>query len=77
MGTVNFSVPDDVNDVFNAAFAGQNKSAIIVELMREAAARAEAHARSRRAAARILKRRAQAPVVAETQIRAAREAGRS
>ena len=35
MSTVNFSVPDDVKDEFNAVFSGQNKSAIIAELMRE------------------------------------------
>jgi hypothetical protein len=28
MGTVNFSIPDEVKDSFNEAFAGQNKSAV-------------------------------------------------
>ena len=40
MATVNFSVPDDVKEAFNEAFEGQNKSAIVTELMREAIARA-------------------------------------
>ena len=31
---MNFSVPDEVKDRFNAAFEGQNKSAIIAELGR-------------------------------------------
>ena len=40
MSTVNFSVPDDVKEAFNATFAGQNKSAVIADLMREAVQRA-------------------------------------
>lgn len=33
MATVNFSIPDKIKEVFNAVFAGRNKSAIIAELM--------------------------------------------
>ena len=36
MATVNFSVPDRVKSDFNRTFKGQNKSAIIAELMRRA-----------------------------------------
>ena len=36
MATVNFSVPDDVKDAFNKAFKGENKSAILTRLMRDA-----------------------------------------
>jgi predicted nucleic acid-binding protein len=36
MATVNFSVPDDVKDAFNKAFKGENKSAILARLMRDA-----------------------------------------
>jgi hypothetical protein len=36
MAFVNYSVPDDVKDAFNLAFAGKNKSAVIAVLMREA-----------------------------------------
>ena len=36
MGVMNFSIPDDVKDAFNAAFEGQNKSAIVADLMRRA-----------------------------------------
>ncbi len=39
MPTVNFSVPEDVKDAFNTAFEGQNKSAVIADLMREAVER--------------------------------------
>ena len=76
MSTVNFSVPEEVKQSFNKAFAGQNKSAIIADLMREAVERAESRKRHRQAIARILKRRKRAPTVMSEDIRAAREAGR-
>jgi len=76
MSTVNFSVPEEVKRSFNEAFAGQNKSAIIADLMREAVERAERRRRHRQAIARILKRRKRAPTVTAEDIRAAREAGR-
>lgn len=76
MATVNFSVPDDVKDAFNAAFEGQNKSAVIAELMREAVERVERRRRSRSAITRILVRHAKAPARTARQLRAAREKGR-
>ena len=76
MATVNFSVPDDVKDEFNATFGDQNKSAVIAELMREAVERAERKRRSRAAIARILERRSNAPLRGATSLRAAREKGR-
>lgn len=36
MATVNFSVPDEVKAAFNEVFAGENKSAIIAQLMQQA-----------------------------------------
>ena len=36
MATVNFSVPDDVKAKFDKTFSGQNKSAVLAELMRRA-----------------------------------------
>ena len=39
MSTVNFSVPEQVKQVFNDVFMGQNKSAIIARLMQEAVER--------------------------------------
>jgi hypothetical protein len=36
MATMNFSIPQDVKDAFNATFKRKNKSAIISELMIEA-----------------------------------------
>jgi hypothetical protein len=76
MSTVNFSVPDDVKERFNAAFAGQNKSAIIADLMLEAVERARRKQRSHVAIERILSRRKTAPTVTAAAFRKAREQGR-
>lgn len=76
MSTVNFSVPEDVKQVFNETFQGQNKSAIIAELMLEAVERAQSRQRSRAACLNILERRKHAPTITEEEFRAAREAGR-
>jgi len=76
MPTVNFSVPEDVKDAFNATFEGQNKSAIVADLMREAVERAHRKQRSQAAIESILSRRERAPVRDEADLRAARESGR-
>ena len=76
MPTVNFSVPEDVKDAFNSTFEGQNKSAVIADLMREAVARAAAQKRSEAAYRRILKRRLSAPEVNIDDINASRIEGR-
>ena len=77
MGTVNFSIPDDVKDAFNAIFEGQNKSAIVTQLMREAVERAELKQRSRSAITRSLQALPKAPVRSAKTLRAARGKGRA
>ena len=37
MATVNYSIPDEVKELFNTAFAGANRSAVITGLMQQAA----------------------------------------
>ena len=76
MSTVSFSIPEDVKQSFNKTFQGQNKSAIIAGLMREAVEHAERKQRHHQAIARILKRRKHAPTIIVKKFRAAREAGR-
>ena len=76
MATVNFSVPGDVKEEFNAVFKGRNKSAIIAELMREAVERARRQQRSHEAIGRILARRRRAPVLSDHEILCARNTGR-
>ena len=76
MGTVNFSVPEDVKKAFNETFKNRNKSAIIADLMREAVAREHDNRESRRAVRRILRRRRTAPVVSDKEIHRLRIEGR-
>jgi len=47
MGTMNFSIPDDLKDRFNEVFKDKNKSAIVAQLM-ERAVEAEERRRSDR-----------------------------
>ena len=76
MATVNFSVPDDDKSAFNAMFEGQNKSAVISDLVREAVDLAQQKRRSQAAYLNILERRRSAPGATDAQIREARERGR-
>lgn len=76
MATVNFSVPDDVRDLFDATFAHANKSALIAELMREAVERAARQRASQRAIESILKRRSTAPIRTASELAASRKLAR-
>ena len=76
MSTGQFDVPVEPKQAFNAAFEGQNKSAVIAELMREAMARVQRRKMHRAAADRILAERVGAPKVSAAQFRAARDANR-
>ncbi len=76
MATVNFSVPDEVKEAFNHAFEGQNKSAIIAELMRRAVEEAEQRKRRHEAFRLLTEARKERPAVTDEEIRAAREEGR-
>ncbi len=76
MATVNFSVPDDVKKKFNAAFAGENKSRVIADLMLEAVERQRLQKKRVRAIDALLALRKKAPVVRAAQARAARTSGR-
>ncbi len=76
MSTVNFSVSEEVKQAFNATLQGQNKSAIIADLMLEAVERAQPRQRGHEAIARILERRKHAPIVSDEETQAAREEGR-
>lgn len=73
MSTVNYSVPDDVKDAFNRTFDGQNKSAVIADLMREAVERAERKVRARRAFEQLNAGRSERPAVGDNDIRAMRD----
>lgn len=74
VATINFSVPQEVKEAFQEAFAGENKSAIIAQLMRDAV---EERRRLRRRAqaidALLDLRQSQPKVTAATAARARRQ----
>jgi hypothetical protein len=76
VATVNFSVPDEVKDEFNETFAGQNKSAVIARLMRDAVEAERRQQLSHAAIRRILDRRGAAPRAADAELRKARRVRR-
>lgn len=76
MSTVNFSVPDEVKETFNAAFRKRNKSAIIAELMKEAVEQERRVRRSHKAVLRITARRRSAPITMAKALRDTRQHGR-
>ncbi|MEK6813703.1 MAG: hypothetical protein AABY65_03100 [Nitrospirota bacterium] len=76
MATVNFSVPDKIKEAFNKAFAGENKSAVLSRLMKEAVGERERRRRRVAAIAAVLAiRRTQRPV-SEGRVRQVRVKGR-
>jgi hypothetical protein len=77
MATVNFSVPDDVKAEFDKTFGGQNKSAVIAELMRKAVADAKLRKRRADIFRTLTQRRTERPSLSDAQIRISRNSGRS
>lgn len=76
MATMNFSIPDNIKERFNRAFANENKSAIVTALLEEAIERAERKAQRNEAIERILLRLNQRSPVSQEEIEAARDKGR-
>jgi metal-responsive CopG/Arc/MetJ family transcriptional regulator len=76
VATVNFSVPDEVKREFQETFAGENRSAIIAGLMRQAVA--ERRRRERRSAAidALLGMRTRLPATSAGEVDRARKIGR-
>jgi len=73
MATVNYSIPDDVKELFNTAFAGANRSAVIAGLMQQAAEHELRLKRRRESIDALLAEHDSAQQVAVTSIHAARE----
>lgn len=76
MATVNFSVPSEIREAFDAAFAGENKSAVIAKLMARAV---EERARQTRRASlyrRLTADRSKRPSVTSAKISNTRAKGR-
>ena len=76
MATMNFSVPPEVKKAFDDVFAGENKSAVLTELMRQAIEERGRRRRRARAVERLLKLRKEARPLSDAAIRRARIKGR-
>jgi metal-responsive CopG/Arc/MetJ family transcriptional regulator len=80
MGTMNFSIPDDVKEAFNKAFEGENKSAVVSGLMRKAIEEKERRARRERdldaLIEELLRIRDEDPPASDEEIRRVRVLGR-
>jgi len=77
MATVNFSVPEDIKQAFNKAFANENKSAVLSALMRRAVEEREMEQRRVLIIRQLTEKCAQRPWATDEQIQSAREEGRS
>ena len=76
MATVNFSVPDDVKAAFDKTFGGQNKSAILAELMRRAVREWQQQKRREQLFRQLSRARSRRPSVTSEEVRAGRANGR-
>ena len=76
MATVNFSIPDDVKEAFQEAFANENKSAVITRLMRQAVEERRREQRRSAAIEALLDLRRKQKPVSDAEIARARQAGR-
>jgi hypothetical protein len=73
MATMNFSIPDDVKEAFNKAFDGENKSAVVANLLRKAVEEKERKRRSANLVERMRQIRADSNPMTDDEIRRARE----
>lgn len=73
MGTMNFSIPDDLKERFNELFKDQNKSAIVTELMRRAVEDEERRRRGASLVERMAEIRSQSRGVTAEAMQQARE----
>jgi len=76
MATVNFSIPEEIKEAFQEAFANENKSAIISRLMRQAVEEKRREQRRRAAIEALLDLRRKQKPVPDAEIARARRAGR-
>jgi len=76
MATVNFSVPEEIKEAFQEAFANENKSAVIARLMQQAVAEKQREKRRAAAIDALLDLRRKQRPVSDAEIARARKAGR-
>ena len=76
MATVNFSVPETIKAAFDKTFAGENKSAVLSQLMQQAVDERQRVARRTRAIEKLLAIRTKSKPVSTRSIRRVRDSGR-
>jgi hypothetical protein len=76
MATVNFSVPEEVKAAFDKIFGGENKSAIIAELMRRAVRERQLQIRRERLFRQLSSARASRPTFTSEELHKACTTGR-
>jgi hypothetical protein len=76
VGTMNFSIPDDVKKAFNETFKDENKSAVVTELMRRAIEERRCRSRGAELLDQMRKLQAMGPTFTDEEIRNARTEGR-
>ncbi len=76
MATVNFSVPDSVKEAFNRTFDGENKSALVARLMKQAVEERQRQRRRAVAVDALLDLRREQPPASDDVIAEARRADR-
>ena len=77
MATVNFSIPEEVEQSFNRTFAGQDKSSIITGLMRRAVEEATRKKWRQEAFRRLTVGRSDRPALSDDELYRLRNEGRS
>lgn len=73
MSTINFSIPDRVKEEFNEYYAGENKSAVLTELVEEAIERKKLEAQRAKAIEAILEFRKSSPYLSDEEIHQLRQ----
>lgn len=75
MAAVRFNVPEAIKRDFQETFAGENRSAIVADLMRRAVAERRRQQRRSQAIDLLLELRRELPPASTEQVRRARRAG--
>ena len=76
MATVNFSVPETVKKMFDETFTGENKSAVLARLMKQAIVERQREIRRSQAIDALLELRQETRPTSGEKLRRARRAGR-
>ena len=76
MGTMNFSIPDDLKTAFNELFKNENKSAVISNLIRAEVERRRLMGQRHNALESIEARRQAMPGISQEEIRRLRDESR-